>query len=214
MKSMTLIVSGVFLVAGCASQEQNAAAGAAIGGAAGCFLANAMGKNCAEGLVLGAAVGAAFGWASYSEKVATAQAVNAEARKEGLRVPVNEIILKSYKVHASPALARAGGEPLKVTGDIKLYGQSTKVPQVVQKMTLVDAKGEELGTQNARVDSVDGAGHYTAIGKYTFPKGMPQGQYMIKNALFLDGKNVAGRDVKIQVAYLDGGEEMRFAALE
>lgn len=80
------------------SATQNAAAGAAIGAVAGCALAAMAGKKCAQGAAIGAAMGAAIGWTTYSEKVANAQTVNNEARREGLAVPTNEIRLKAYDV--------------------------------------------------------------------------------------------------------------------
>lgn len=184
------------------SAAQNAAAGAAIGAVAGCALAAIAGKKCAEGAAIGAAMGAAIGWTTYSEKVATAQTVNNEARREGLAVPSNEIRLKQYDVFSSASVARAGGDPVQVVGNIKLYGQSQRVPEVVQSMTLLKANGEKASDkpQIARVERVDGAGQYRAVGVYKIPRGMEQGQYTVQSVLLLDGREVARRTAMFQVA--------------
>lgn len=184
------------------SAAQNAAAGAAIGAVAGCALAAIAGKKCAQGAAIGAAMGAAIGWTTYSEKVATAQTVNNEARREGLAVPSNEIRLKQYDVFSSASVARAGGDPVQVVGNIKLYGQSQRVPEVVQSMTLLKANGEKASDkpQIARVERVDGAGQYRAVGVYKIPRGMEQGQYTVQSVLLLDGREVARRTAMFQVA--------------
>ncbi|KQW96665.1 hypothetical protein ASC94_07460 [Massilia sp. Root418] len=184
------------------SAAQNAAAGAAIGAVAGCALAAMAGKKCAQGAAIGAAMGAAIGWTTYSEKVANAQTVNNEARREGLAVPANEIRLKQYEVYSTASVARAGGEPVQVVGNIKLYGQSQRVPEVVQSMTLLKANGEKASDkpQIARVERIDGAGHYRAVGVYKIPRGMEQGQYTVQSVLLLDGREVARRTAMFQVA--------------
>jgi hypothetical protein len=184
------------------SQAGNAATGAAIGAVAGCVLAKAMGKKCAEGAAVGAALGAAIGWTTYSEKVAPAQTVNAEAQREGLTVPRNEIRLKDYQVYSTAGTVRGGGEPVKVVGEIKLYGQAARVPEVVQSMTLYKANGEKASDtpQIAKVERVDGAGQYRAVGVYKIPRGMEQGQYTVQSVLLLDGREVARRSAMFQVA--------------
>ncbi|MBC7859667.1 MAG: hypothetical protein H7Z39_13030, partial [Burkholderiaceae bacterium] len=165
-------------------------------------LAGLMGRDCAGGATVGALVGAAFGWSSYSEKVASGQSVNAQARREGVMVPDDQIALKEYRVRPSAAVARAGGEPLQVIGDIKLIGQSRYGADVVQSMTLIKANGEKASDtpQIAKVHNVDGAGQYRAVGVYKIPRGMEQGQYTVQSVLFLNGREVARRDTSFQVA--------------
>lgn len=188
--------------AGSSGAAENAAAGAAIGAVAGCALATLAGKKCAQGAAIGAAMGAAIGWTTYSEKVATAQTVNNEARRQGVAVPANEIRLKDYQVYSTASVARPGGEPLRVVGDIKLVGEAQRVPEVVQSMTLLKANGEKASDkpQIARVERVDGAGQYRAVGIYKIPRGMEQGQYTVQSVLLLDGVEVARRSAVFQVA--------------
>lgn len=194
------------------SQVGNAAAGAAVGAVAGCVLAKVFGNNCAHGAAVGAALGAAVGWTTYSEKVAPAQTVNAEAQRQGLPVPRNEIRLKDYDVYSSASVVRGGGDPVQVVGNIKLYGQGTRVPEVVQSMTLYKANGEKASDtpQIARVERVDGAGQYRAVGVYKIPRGMEQGQYTVQSVLLLDGREAARRSAMFQVA---GAGEAGAAAL-
>ncbi len=221
MKKTTMIaMAGVLLVSGCATQNggalggadnsggsaaQNTAVGAAVGAVAGCVLARLLDKSCADGAAVGGALGAAIGWSTYSEKVATAQTVNAQAKREGLTVPTNEIRLKDYQLHSSSSVAQAGGAPLQVVGDIQLYGQSRRVPEVVQSMTLYKNGQKASDTpQIAKVEKVDGAGQYRAIGVYKIPRGMEQGQYSVQSVLTIEGREVARRDAGFQVALRDG----------
>jgi hypothetical protein len=73
---------------------------------------------------------------------------------------------------------------------------------VVQSMTLFNANGERLSDapQIAKVENVDGAGQYRAVGVYKIPAGMEQGRYIVQSVLFLDGREVARRDTTFQVA--------------
>jgi outer membrane lipoprotein SlyB len=182
----------------------NVASGAVAGALAGCALAKLLGKKCADGAAIGAAIGAVIGWSFYSEKVASAQTVNAEATRDGLSVPNNEIRLRQYTLTPSSTLVQAGGNALQVVGDIKLYGQSQRKPEVVQSMLLYTAKGEATSAtpQIARIENVDGAGHYRAVGVYKIPRGMAQGQYLVKSTLQIDGKVVARADTRFQVAQI------------
>ncbi|MEN9867606.1 MAG: hypothetical protein RL748_3196 [Pseudomonadota bacterium] len=185
----------------------NVATGAVAGALAGCALAKLLGKKCADGAAIGAAIGAVIGWSFYSEKVASAQTVNAEARREGLSVPNNEIRLKQYSLNPSSSVVQAGGGEVRVVGDIKLYGQSQRKPDVVQSMLLYTANGEPTSDtpQIARIEKVDGAGHYRAVGVYKIPRGMAQGQYVVKSTLQINGQVVAKADTRFQVAALPAG---------
>ena len=117
-------------------------------------------------------------------------------------VPDDEIRLKQYQVWPSSPVARAGGTPLQVIGDIELYGRSRYAFDVVQSMTLFNANGEKLSDtpQIAKVESVDGAGQYRAVGVYKIAPGMEQGQYIVQSVLFLDGREVTRRDISFHVA--------------
>ncbi len=185
---------------------KNAAIGAAGGALAGCALAAILGKKCKDGAALGAIIGAAIGWSSYSEKVATAQTVNEQARREGIAVPQQEIRLRDYQIQTSSHTAQAGGNPLQVVGNITLYGNARRAPEITQSMFLVKANGERASDrpQIARVEQVDGAGQYRAVGVYKIPQGMEQGRYTVQCQLFLDGKAVAQRDTSFLVAQVDG----------
>lgn len=188
------------------SAGQNAAIGAVGGALAGCALAAMLGKKCKDGAALGALIGAAIGWSSYSEKVASAQTVNEQARREGKSVPQQEIRLHDYQVQTSSHTAHAGGNPLQVVGNISLYGNARRVPEVSQSMTLFKANGQRVSdkAQIARVEQVDGAGQYRAVGTYKIPQGMEQGRYTVQCQLYLDGKVVAQRDTSFLVAQHDG----------
>lgn len=179
----------------------NAASGAVLGAAAGCVLAKLVGEKCADGAALGAVIGAAIGWSTWSEKVADGNTVNAQAQREGLPRSDHEIRLKSYQIAPSGNVVDAGSGTVQVVGDIILYGQSARTPQVEQSMQLFLANGEPASDrpQLARVEKIDGAGRYRAVGVYKIPRGMPSGLYSVQSKLLLNGKVVAVRDASFRV---------------
>jgi hypothetical protein len=183
------------------SANVNAAGGAVAGAAAGCVLAKLVGEKCADGAALGAVIGAAIGWSTWSEKVADGKTVNAQAKRDGLPPPENEIRLKSYQVSPSGSVVEAGSGTVQVVGDITLYGQSARAPEVMQSMLLYQANGEPASDtpQIARVEKIDGAGRYRAVGVYKIPRGMQSGLYSVQSTLTLNGKVVARRDARFRV---------------
>lgn len=226
-KTTVTVLASVMLVSGCAtppsgsnpttngnSQAANAASGAVVGAAVGCGLAILMKKKCADGAVVGGALGAAIAWTSTSNKVASAQQVNDQARRAGVSVPVNEVRVREYSLRPTSSTAVTGGE-MRVIGDITLIGQSAQRPELVQTMILINPDGTNASDtpQRARVEVVDGAGQYQAINTYKIPSGMPQGQYRVSSTLTLNGREVSKRMTGFQVAYLDGKQTVKFAAL-
>ncbi len=217
MKKIAIAVAGVFLVSGCAttgqggSQGQNAVTGAAIGAVAGCGLAMLLGAKCAQGAALGATVGAVAGWSYESKKVATAESVNSQARRAGLKIPKHKVVLESYAV-TSNAKSVKQGDTVVTDSTIKLIGYSSMAPQVEETLVLVSPEGREA-SQVGKIAS-DGAGEYKSAGRFPIPKGFPQGMYTVKSTLSLDGKVAANRSFNIQVAYIEGNQVIRLVSAE
>ncbi len=215
MKKIVIAVASVFLASGCATntQGENTGLGALIGAAAGCAAFELMGKKCLDGAIIGVAVGAVVGWNYESKKVATAETVNEEARKAGVSVPNNKIVLESYSIAPTTNTVKAGDTVISQS-DIKLIGRSNRAPDVTETLTLADPQGKEYKPQTAKVAAVDGAGRYTTTGRFKFPEGSQQGRYTVKSALSLDGNIVANKSYAIQVAYIDGSKIIQVATIE
>lgn len=194
----------------------NAAVTTAMGATIGCVAARLLNKDCATGAVVGGALAiATLVWKATSEKTADATQVNQQARQEGIRVPINEIILKDYKIYPDKTSIVRGNE-MFVVGDITLIGQSSRRPEVVQTMilTLPDGTKASDTPQVAKVEKVDGAGKFTATNNYKIAQGMPQGQYSVESKLTLNGREVvANRKTGFQVAYVDGVQTIMMASL-
>ena len=180
----------------------NVGTGAIAGAATGCALAKLIGEKCADGAAIGAVLGAVLGWSISSEKVGNAQSANAQAQKAGLPVPTNELRLQDYTLTPSATVVQAGGAALQVVGDIRLYGKTVRKPEVTQSMLLFQGNGEATSDtpQIARLENVDGAGHYRAVGVYKIPRGMPPGPYQVQSDLLINGKRVAQRVARFQVS--------------
>ena len=219
MKKIAIVIAGLFLVSGCAtpeqggSQGQNAAAGAGIGAVAGCGLAVMLGGRCADGAIVGGLAGAVVGWSYESKKVATAESVNTQARKEGVIVPKDKVVLGGYEVVPNTNSVKQGGSVV-TNSTITLLGRSNTPPKVEEKLTLVTPEGKEGTPQIGKLAAVDGAGEYTSTGKFTIPKGFPQGKYTVKSQLFLDDKVAANKSFNVQVAYVDGNQVIHLASAE
>ena len=184
------------------STASNVGTGAIAGAAAGCALAKLVGEKCADGAAIGAVLGAVLGWSVSSEKTGSAQAANTAAKQAGLPVPTNEIRLQQYTLTPSATQVQAGGAALQVVGDITLYGNSARKPDVRQSMVLYQANGEATSDtpQIARLEKVDGAGRYRATGVYKIPRGMAPGPYLVQSELLINGKRVAQRTAGFQVS--------------
>lgn len=219
MKKIVIVVAGIFLVSGCGtpgqsgSQEQNAAAGAAIGALLGCGLASMMGEKCAKGALLGGAAGAAIGWSYESRKVASANDVNAQARRAGVYVPNNKVVVGRYNI-VPDSKSVVPGTPIVTESNIQLIGNSNRVPQVEESLVLVDPDGNKSPPNIAKVQAVDGAGFYKSKAKFPIPQNFPQGNYTIESALSLDGQVVGNDKFNVQVAIVDGNQVVRFASAE
>lgn len=219
MKKIAIAIASVFLVSGCAttgqggSQGQNVAAGAAIGAVAGCGLAVMLGQKCAKGALVGATVGAVAGWTYESKKVATAESVNTQARKDGVVIPDDKVVLGDYKVAPNTSSVRQG-DSIVTNSTITLLGRSNTPPKVEERLILVTPEGKEGAPQIGKLAAVDGAGEYVSTGKFTIPKGFPQGKYTVKSQLTLDDKVAANKTFNVQVANIEGNQVIRLVSAE
>ena len=217
MKKIAILVAGVFLVSGCATpgQGQNAVGGAVAGGLAGCLLFSAMGGNCSDGAKIGAIVGGIIGYNYEAKKIASTDAVNAQARQAGIVVPKDKVVLQSYNVNTNTStIQQAAGGVVVSDSTINLIGNSKTPPKVEEKIYLIHPDGTMGSPQTGKLSLADGAGSYTSKGRFSIPKGYPQGKYTVKSELWLNDKIADTKSFKVQVAYADGNQLIQLASVE
>jgi hypothetical protein len=219
MRNVVIAIASICLISGCAALGQNGdrgqrtAVGGALGAAAGCGVALALGKDCLTWGAVGGIAGATIGWVYESEKVATGESVNAKARQAGVSVPEDKVVLQSYDIKSGTSIVKQGGTVIS-NGTIKLIGRSSTPPNVEEKLILVAPDGREGAPQIGKIAAVDGAGEYKSSGNFIIPPGFPQGRYIVKGVLSLDGKVAATKRFTFQVAYIHGKQVFHLTSVE
>jgi hypothetical protein len=161
-----------------------------------CAAENALGINCRQEKVHPALVSAAANWSNTETRLSGEAAMHAEAARVGRPVPKAALEVLAYRTDAEVR----NGEVV-VNADILLFGRSPRAPEVVHTMTLVAANGEvaSAAPQLARLETVDGAGHYRTVSRYPLPPGTEAGVYTIRTTLLIGGAEAASRQTHFQV---------------
>ncbi|MDD4928558.1 MAG: hypothetical protein PHP85_04695 [Gallionella sp.] len=180
---------------------------ALIGAAAGCGVAVAAGKDCVTGAVIGAVAGFLIGWYFESKKVASAEQVNKEYKKKGVKVARDEIRPVSFSSNVKTAPPTPKGEKeVQITANTDLIGYGDKVPVLQQKYAIYDDKDKLVETKTEKIAAVDGAGRYQTQSKFKLPAAARGKQYRVETTLLSDNKAVKSN--KYQVSFLDDGRFM------
>lgn len=223
-KNKRLVVSLTILsvlVSGCATNPDGSlkkdekgsyvmdekAKGALIGAAAGCGVAVTAGKDCATGAVVGAVAGFLISWYFESKKVASAEQVNKEYKKKGIKISKNEIKPVAFKSDVKTAPPTANGEKeVQITANTDLVGYGDKVPELKQQYAIYDDQNKLVETKTEKIATVDGAGRYQTQSKFKLPASAKGKQYRVETSL-LSADKVVKTD-KYQVSFLDDGRFM------
>jgi hypothetical protein len=161
-----------------------------------CAIENAMGSPCRDQKVHPGLVGAAANWSGISVKQSGEAAMHAEALRTGRAIPKAGLEVLAYRTDAE----HRGGE-IVVNADILLVGRTPQAPDVVHATQLVAANGEvaSIAPQLSRIEQVDGAGHYRAVGRYPIPPGTQAGVYTIRSAVLVGGEQRGSRETHFRV---------------
>lgn len=180
----------------------------ALGGAAlGGLLAS--GNNRLRGAALGAGVAAlaCVAWNYNVKQTRTAQQVQADYRSANRgRMPERAQVVR-YDPQFSPSGRVAPGSQVLVNSDIEVVAgtRDTAVPVVEEELTMIRPDGKQLVSRKV-VNEGQGAGGYRSSFTLKMPKGVPEGEYPVKTALFLNGQRVEERSLTMQVATSAGGD--------
>ena len=184
---------------------------ALIGAAAGCGVAVAAGKDCATGAAVGAIAGFLIGWYFESKKVASAEQVNKEYRKKGVKISKSEIRPVAFNSDIKSAPPAADGEKeVQITANTDLVGYGDKVPVVQQQYAIYDDQNKLVETKTEKIAAVDGAGRYRTESKFKLPASAKGKKYRVETSLLADNKVVKSN--KYNVSYNDNGGFMLASA--
>jgi hypothetical protein len=210
--------------AGCAQQGQrqqgatdadpcNPVVGAVIGGVAGALLGGDRRRE--RGALIGAGVGA-LACVAYNYKTAqtrTAQQVGDEYRKANNNQLPPAPVVNVYRTETTRATAR-GGDEVTVNSSIEVVpGAKEPLRELREEFVILDPKGVER-SRIAKTPTQAGTagGAFVSTLQFTFPQGVPAGDYEVQSRLFVNGTQARASSVKIQVTRLD--TRLRLAAAD
>ena len=179
-----------------------AVAGALLGGLL------ARGNNRAKGAAFGAGVAslACVAWNYNVKQTKTAEQVQQEYRTVNHgELPTQSKII-NYETRFDPSGKVAPGGKLTLASNIEVVqGTADPTPLIEEELTLVRPDGSEVKSRK-KANVNQGAGAFSTVFSMNMPAGVSQGEYPMRTALFLNGERVAGKDMKMQVVFVPGGE--------
>lgn len=203
-------------LAGCAQSPRRSAesedpcnpvVGAVIGGVAGALIGGD--RHRTRGALLGAGLGAlaCVAYNYEASQTRTAQQVGDEYRKANNNQLPPAPVVTAYRTETTRPTAR-GGDDVTVRSNIEVVpGAKEPVRELREEFVIVDPKGVER-SKIAKTPAPAGAGGgaYVSTLQFTFPQGIPPGEYKVQSRLYVNGAPAKTSAVTIQVARLAAGE--------
>ncbi|MBI3375498.1 MAG: hypothetical protein HY017_27595 [Betaproteobacteria bacterium] len=165
------------------------------------------GSNRARGAAAGAAIGAlaclAFNYSS--KQVKSAQQVQQEYKAAQGSEPERTTVTK-YENSYQPGTVVQSGKPMQVSSYIEVVqGRDNVRPTVEEELVLYHPDGREATKTRKTANAGQGAGGYSTTFSLTLPAGIPQGQYPLKTAVYLNGTKALDRNATLQVVMTRDG---------
>ena len=179
----------------------------AIGGAViGGLLAS--GNNRVRGAAIGAGAAAlaCMAWNYNAKQTRTAQQVQTDYRAANRgRLPDQAQVVR-YDPKFSPSGRVMPGGQVVLNSDIEVIGGSRdrELPIVEEEMTMTRPDGKQVSSRKV-VNEGLGAGGYQSSFTLKMPKGVPEGEYPVKTALYLNGMPAGTRTLTMQVVRASDG---------
>jgi hypothetical protein len=161
------------------------------------------------GALLGAGLGAlacvAYNYQASQTK--TAQQVGDAYRKANQGELPPAPVVTAYRTETTRATAK-GGDEVTVRSSIEVVpGAKEPLRELREEFVVVDPKGVERSRiAMTPAPAGSGGGAYVSTLQFTFPKGVPPGEYQVQSRLYVNGAAAKSSAVRIQVARLAAGE--------
>lgn len=191
---------------------KSAATGALVGALLGGLLGGKDGA--AKGAVAGGLVGAGICALvkADSRQTKTAQQTDAELqRAKGGILPPDPTVVTYAPRMGTPNIGR--DQPFKVISTVELAnGSRTMVQEVKEELQIFNPDNTPFKSGSKPLQ-LQTAGRYENAFEVTLPKNAPQGIYPLKANLFVNGKLMASRDLRVQLVLGESGKTQLVAAL-
>lgn len=218
IRSTVLVTSIALIASGCATTRTangvtevdggcNPAAMALFGAVLGALVSGKNNRN--QGAVVGAAIGGlgCLAWNYRTVQTKTAAQVNQDYKVANSGSLPSSPTVVGYSVAPEPSNTLASGNPMVIRSKITVVDGATQAkPPEVEEQLVVMHDGKVISQAKKRANEGQGSGEYATQFTVKLPSGVPQGDYPVKTALFLDGRQVESRSLSIQVVKLDTGE--------
>lgn len=192
--------------AGGASGECNAGLAAGAGALIGGLLAQ--GSNRVRGAALGAGLAAlaCVGWNYNAKQTKSAEQVQKEYKSANREQLPTQSKVTRYDTRFESGAKVAPGGKMTVASNIEVVqGTADQKPVIEEELTLVRPDGSEVKSRK-KANENQGAGAFSTTYSMTIPEGVPQGEYPVRTALYLNGNKTASHAMKLQVVSLPNGE--------
>src|SRR5690349_19903355 len=181
------------------SHECNPAVGGAIGALAGSMFGK--GKGHLAGAAIGAGIGAfaCMAYNYHARKVRDARSVEDQYRHDRGALPASNTI-SAYQTDLLPGETIRSGSKAAMQSRVTLVrGTADVAPLLREQLTLFAPDGRQLTTVTKRATAIDGTGEYETNFDFNLPKGIQDGRYTMRSALYMDGQKVRTNEVPMLV---------------
>lgn len=179
-----------------------AAAGAIIGALIG------GGNNRVRGAALGAGLAslACVGWNYNVRQTKSAEQVQEEYKAANSGELPTESTVVRYDTRFDPTAYVTRGGKMTVVSNIEvIQGTSDSNLIIEEELTLVRPDKSEVKSRK-RANANQSTGGFATTYSMTMPQGVPQGVYPVRTALYVNGKQVAEKDMQMQVVRIQNGD--------
>jgi outer membrane lipoprotein SlyB len=182
-----------------ASPECNPVVGGAIGALAGSMFGK--GKGHVAGAAIGAGIGvfACMAYNYHARQVRDAHSVEDQYRRDRGALPASNTI-SGYQTALLPGETVRSGSKAAMQSRVTLVrGTNDAAPQLKEQLTLFAPDGRQLTTVTKDATAIDGTGEYETNFDFNLPRGIQDGRYTMRSALYMDGRQVRTNEVPMLV---------------
>jgi hypothetical protein len=155
-----------------------------------------------RGALVGGAIGSAacMGANYHAKKVKSQQQVNeAYQRANGGELPEHATLVE-YQPRINPAPQMQPGASSTLDSYIEVaQGQDGVAPRIEEEITLIGPDGKQLKSIRKPANESQTSGAFETQFAFTLPKGVREGLYQFRTAVYLNGENVREEQLPLQV---------------
>lgn len=172
----------------------------------GALVGGLLDNDKARGAAVGAGIAAlaCIAWNYDSRQTKTAEQTQGEYRTTHRGSLPSKSEVMRYETRFDPNNVVQPGNSITLASNIEVVQGTSDIskPLIEEEMIIVRPDGKEMKTRKKANEGLGAGGYQTSFG-VKMPTGVPQGEYPVRTALYLNGEKVSGRNMTMRVA--DGG---------